>query len=225
MKLATCADFPPYEFVGDGGEFAGIDIEVATAVAEKLGYTLEVENMDFDSIIPAISTGKCQLGMAGITVTADRAQSVDFANSYATGIQAVIVKEDSPITTVDDLYAEGANYKVGVQLSTTGDIYFSDDVEDNKTTCTVEKFTVNGDSIAALKAGKIDAVIIDNEPAKNFVEANDGLKILDTKFAEEDYAMALKKGSELTPEINKALDELKADGTIQKIIDKYIPAK
>lgn len=225
MKLATSADFPPYEFIGEDGEYKGIDVEVATAVANKLGADLEVVNMDFDSILGAVSTGKCDFGMAGITVTPERAQSVDFSNPYATGIQAVIVKEGSPIKTVDDLYADGANYKVGVQLSTTGDIYFSDDIAQNKTTCTVQKFTVNVDTIEALKTGKVDAVIIDNEPAKAFVEANEGLTILDTKYAEEDYAMALKKNNELTPEINKALDELKADGTIQQIIDKYIPAK
>ncbi len=224
MKLATSADFPPYEFVGDNGEYKGIDVEVATALANKLGCDLEVVNMDFDSILGAVSTGKCDFGMAGITVTEERQQSVDFSNSYAKGIQAVIVKEGSPIKTVDDLYADGANYKVGVQLSTTGDIYFTGDIEDGKTTCSVQQFTVNVDAIEALKAGKVDAVVIDNEPAKSFVASNSGLQILDTKLAEEDYAIALKKGNELTPEINKALDELKADGTIQGIVDKYIPA-
>ena len=137
LTLATSADFPPYEFIGDNGEYAGIDIEVAQAIADKLGRELVVENMDFDSIIGAVSTKKVDMGMAGLTVTDERLESVDFSTSYAKGVQAVIVKEGSAITTVDDLYAEGATYKVGVQLSTTGDIYFSTDIADGLTTCTV----------------------------------------------------------------------------------------
>ena len=225
LTLATSADFPPYEFIGDNGEYAGIDIEVVQAIADKLGRELVVENMDFDSIIGAVSTKKVDMGMAGLTVTDERLESVDFSTSYAKGVQAVIVKEGSAITTVDDLYAEGATYKVGVQLSTTGDIYFSKDIADGLTTCTVEQYTTGADAIAALTTGKIDAVIIDNEPAKSFVAANDGLTILDTKYAEEDYAIAFAKNSELTPEVNAALEELINDGTVQAIVDKYIPAE
>ncbi len=225
LTLATSADFPPYEFIGDNGEYAGIDIEVAQAIADKLGRELVVENMDFDSIIGAVSTGKVDMGMAGLTVTDERLESVDFSTSYAKGVQAVIVKEGSAITTVDDLYAEGATYKVGVQLSTTGDIYFSGDIADELTTCTVEQYTTGADAIAALTTGKIDAVIIDNEPAKSFVAANDGLTILDTKYTEEDYAIAFAKNSALTAEVNAALEELINDGTLQTIVDKYIPAE
>ncbi|MGN1421335.1 MAG: transporter substrate-binding domain-containing protein [Eubacterium sp.] len=225
LTLATSADFPPYESIGDNGEYVGIDIEIAQAIADKLGYELKVENMDFDSIITAVSSGKADMGMAGLTVTDERLQSVDFSSSYATGIQAIVVAEDSAITTVDDLYAEDAAYKVGVQLTTTGDIYFSGDIADGLTTCTVEEYQTGAEAIASLTSGKIDAVIIDNEPAKSFVAANDGLKILDTKYTEEDYAIAFAKGSELTAEVNSALEELINDGTVQKIIDKYIPAE
>lgn len=225
LTLATSADFPPYEYVGDSGEYAGIDIEVAQAIAEKLGCELVVENMDFDSIIGAVSTGKVDMGMAGLTVTDERLESVDFSTSYAKGVQAVIVPEGSAITTVDDLYAEGVSYKVGVQLSTTGDIYFSGDIADGLTTCTIEQYTSGADAIAALTTGKIDAVIIDNEPAKSFVAANEGLVILDTKYTEEDYAIAFAKDSELTAEVNAALEELINDGTVQAIVDKYIPAE
>lgn len=225
LTLATSADFPPYESIGDNGEYVGIDIEIAQAIADKLGYELKVENMDFDSIINAVSSKKADMGMAGLTVTDERLESVDFSTSYATGVQAVIVKEGSDIKTVDDLYADGASYKVGTQLSTTGDIYFSDDIADGLTTCTIEEYTTGAEAVASLATGKIDAVIIDNEPAKSFVKANEGLTILDTKYTEEDYAIAFAKGSELTAEVNGALEDLIADGTVQKIIDKYIPAE
>lgn len=225
LTLATSADFPPYEYVGDNGDYAGIDIEIAQAIADKLGYKLVVENMDFDSVIGAVSTGKADMGMAGLTVTDERLESVDFSSSYATGIQSVIVAENSEITSVDDLYAEGAAYKVGVQLSTTGDIYFSDDIADNLTTCTIEEYQSGAEAVASLTSGKIDAVIIDNEPAKSFVAANAGLKILDTQYAEEDYAIAFAKGSALTADVNKALEELIADGTVKAIVDTYIPAE
>ena len=225
LTLATSADFPPYESIGDDGSYVGIDIEIAQAIADKLGKELVVENMDFDAIINSVSTGKADMGMAGLTVTDERLQSVDFSTSYATGVQAIIVAEDSPITSVDDLYAEGAAYKVGVQISTTADIYFSGDIDDGLTTCTVEQYQTGAEAVTSLTTGKIDAVIIDNEPAKSFVAANEGLKILDTKYTEEDYAIAFAKGSELTEEVNNALKELIADGTVQNIIDKYIPAE
>ncbi|MCI6244441.1 MAG: transporter substrate-binding domain-containing protein [Eubacterium sp.] len=225
LTLATSADFPPYESIGDDGSYVGIDIEIAQAIADKLGKELVVENMDFDAIINSVSTGKADMGMAGLTVTDERLQSVDFSTSYATGVQAIIVAENSPITSVDDLYAEGAAYKVGVQISTTADIYFSGDIEKGLTTCTVEQYQTGAEAVTSLTTGKIDAVIIDNEPAKSFVAANEGLKILDTKYTEEDYAIAFAKGSELTEEVNNALKELIADGTVQNIIDKYIPAE
>ena len=224
LKMGTNASFPPYEFYDDEtGEIVGIDAEVAAAICEKLGYELEIVDMDFDAIIPAVTTGKIDFGMAGMTVTEERMQSVDFTTSYATGIQVVIVKEDSEITSVDDLFAEGANHKIGVQQGTTGDLYCSWDIEDEGLG-SVERYKNGTDAVLALTSGKVDCVVIDNEPAKNYIAANEGLKILDTEYAVEDYAIALAKDSELTEKINASLEELIADGTVQAIIDKYIVA-
>ena len=224
LKMGTNASFPPYEFYDDEtGEIVGIDAEVAAAICEKLGCELEIVDMDFDAIIPAVTTGKIDFGMAGMTVTEERMQSVDFTTSYATGIQVVIVKEDSEITSVDDLFVEGANHKIGVQQGTTGDLYCSWDIEDEGLG-SVERFKNGTDAVLALTSGKVDCVVIDNEPAKNYIAANEGLKILDTEYAVEDYAIALAKDSELTEKINAALEELIADGTVQAIIDKYIVA-
>lgn len=224
LKMGTNASFPPYEFYDDeSGEIVGIDAEVAAAICEKLGYELEIVDMDFDAIIPAVTTGKIDFGMAGMTVTEERMQSVDFTTSYATGIQVVIVKEDSEITSVDDLFAEGASHKIGVQQGTTGDLYCSWDIEDEGLG-SVERYKNGTDAVLALTSGKVDCVVIDNEPAKNYIAANEGLKILDTEYAVEDYAIALAKDSELTEKINAALEELIADGTVQAIIDKYIVA-
>ena len=226
LVLATSADFPPYEYI-EGSEYAGIDIEIAGLIAEKLGRELVVENMNFNSIINAVESGKADIGMAGLTVNEDRLQFVDFTDSYATGVQAIIVPENSPIKSVDDIYADGAAYKFGVQLSTTGDIYISTEINDDKTlNGTVEQYTTGAEAVAALVAGKIDCVVIDNEPAKSFVAANEGLKVLDSEYAVEDYAICLAKGNtELLEQVNTALDELKAEGKIDSIINKYIPAE
>lgn len=226
LKMGTNAAFPPYEYYDDEtGEVVGIDPEVADAICKKLGYEgVEVVDMDFPSIIPAVTTGKVDFGMAGMTVTEERMQSVDFSSSYATGIQSVIVAVDSEITTVDDLFAEGADHKIGVQEGTTGDIYASGDIEDAGLG-SIERFKTGTDAVLALTSGKVDCVIIDNEPAKKYVEANEGLKILDTEYTVEDYAIALAKDSALTEQINAALEELIADGTVQAIIDKYISAE
>lgn len=225
LTLATSADFPPYEYVDDNGNYAGIDVEIAGKIAEKLGMELKVENMDFGAIIASVSSGKHDIGMAGLTVDEERKQSVDFTDGYATAVQSIIVKENSPIKSVDDLYAEGAAYKVGTQLSTTGSIYFGDDISDKKTTCEMQEFKAGADAVAALTTDKIDCVIIDNEPAKSFVAANQGLKILDTEYATEEYAIAISKNNtELREKVNGALKELIADGTVQSIVDKYITA-
>ena len=166
------------------------------------------------------SSDLADFGMAGMTVTDERKQSVDFSSTYATGVQVVIVKNDSKITSVDDLSADGATYTIGVQQDTTGDIYATDDFGDER----VQRFNKGADAVSALAAGKIDCVIIDNEPAKAFVAANDGLKILDTSYVSEDYAACFAKGSTLTADFNAALDALIQDGTVQSIIDKYISA-
>lgn len=223
LIMATNAEFPPYEYY-EGQEIVGIDAEIAQAIADKLGYELKIEDMAFDSTIPAVVSGKADMVMAGLTVTEERLESVDFTDSYATGVQVIIVAEDSEITSVDDLFAEGANHIIGVQTATTGDIYTTGDIEDAGLG-TVERYNKGADAVASLLAGKIDCVVIDNEPAKSFVAANEGLKILDTEYVTEDYAIALAKDSELTEPINTALQELIADGTVQSIIDKYITAE
>ena len=217
LTMATNAYFPPYEYY-EGEEIVGIDADIAKAVADKLGLELKIEDMEFDSIITAVQTGKVDMGLAGMTVTDERKKSVNFSDTYATGIQVVIVPEDSDITSVDDLTGK----KIGVQLSTTGDIYASDDYGEEN----VEKYNKGADAVMALKQGKVDAVIIDNEPAKNFVETNEGLKILDTEYVTEDYAACINKdNTELLDAVNGAIAELKEDGSLQKIIDQYITAE
>ena len=223
LIMATNAEFPPYEYI-ENNEVAGIDAEIAAAIAEKLDLKLRIDNMEFDSIISSVKGGKADIGVAGMTVTAERLEEVDFTASYATGVQVVIVTEDSPITTVEDLFADGANHTIGVQLTTTGDLYATWDIEDEGLG-TVDRYNKGADAVMALKSGKVDCVIIDNEPAKAFVAENEGLKILDTEYAVEDYAIAMNKGNEeLYKQVNEALEELIADGTVQKILDKYINA-
>ena len=185
----------------------------------------KIEDMAFDSIIPAIQSGKVSMGLAGMTVSDERKESVDFTDSYATGVQAIIVKEGSKIKTNKDLLKKGANVKVGVQLGTTGDIYCTDDLKEAGSG-TVEEYNKGADAVQALVTGKIDCVVIDNEPAKAFVKANKGLKLLETAYKEEDYAIAVSKDKpELRKKINKALKELIDDGSVQKIINKYIKAE
>ena len=218
IVMATNAAFPPYEFY-EGETIVGIDAEIAAAIAAKLGKTLVIEDMEFSSIITAVQSGSVDFGMAGMTITEDRLLEVDFTSSYANGVQVIIVKEGSPITTVDDLYAEGATYKVGVQLGTTGDTYSSDDFGAERVT----QYATGNEAVLALSGGDVDCVIIDNEPAKAYVEANEGLTILETAYADEDYAICVKKGnSELLAQIDAAILELTADGTIDGIVAKYI---
>ena len=224
LSMATNAEFPPYEYV-EGEDVVGIDVDIAQAIADKLGMELKVDNMNFDSIIPAITSGKDAIGVAGMTVTDERKKNVDFTDSYATGVQVVIVREDSKITDVKDLTTKGADNTIGVQLCTTGDIYCTSDIQD-KVFGKVQQFNKGADAVQALVSGKIDCVVIDNQPAKEFVKANKGLKILDTEYVTEDYAIAVAKdNTELKDKINGALNELKAEGNIQKILDKYIKAK
>lgn len=216
LIMATNAAFPPYEYY-EGGEIVGIDAEIAALIAEKLGVELTIEDMEFDSILAAVPSGKADIGMAGLTVDEERLISMDFSISYATGKQVIIVKEDSAIASPDDL----AGKKIGVQLSTTGDIYCTDDFGEES----MDRYSKGADAVQALLQGKVDAVVIDNEPAKVFVSQNAGLKILETEYALEDYAIAVAKGNtELLDKINTALEELMASGQLQAIVDKYIPA-
>ena len=224
LTMGTNAEFPPYEFY-EGGAVTGIDAEIAAAIAGKLGMELVIEDMEFDSIISSVKSGKIDMGMAGMTVTDERLEEVNFTTSYATGVQVIIVPEDSAIASVDDLLAEGASHTIGVQLSTTGDLYATWDIEDEGLG-TFDRYNKGADAVMALKNGQVDCVIIDNEPAKAFVAANEGLKILDTAYATEDYAICIaKENTELLEQVDTALQELIADGTVQSIIEKYISAE
>ena len=216
LTMATNAEFPPYEF-HEGDAIVGIDAEIAALIAEKLDMELKIEDVSFDSIIPGVQAGKYDMGMAGMTVTDERLESVNFSDSYAKGVQVVIIKEGSDIKSLDDLDGK----MIGVQTSTTGDIYASDDYGEENVT----KFDNGAVAVQALLSGKVDCVIIDNEPAKSYVAANEGLAILDTEYAVEDYAICFaKENTELQEKVNAALKELIADGSVQKIVDKYISA-
>ena len=226
LVLATNVNFPPYEYYDDEtGEPTGIDIEIARAICEKMGYGMEVVDIDFGSIIPALTSGTYDFSAAGMTVTEERKQSVDFTDTYAIGIQAVIVPE---ATEAEDIYglieAKGGHLVIGVQESTTGDIYISDEFE-AAGTAEVQRFKNGVDAVLALTSGQVDCVVIDNEPAKAFVAKNEGLKLLDSAYTEEEYAMAFPKGSQYYEAFNTALNELMEDGTLKAIVDKFIPAE
>lgn len=225
LTMSTNATFPPYEMLADDGSFEGIDVEVAGAIAEKLGLELQIDDMSFDAALLAVQgdSPKADIVMAGVTVTEDRQLVMNFSDSYATGIQVVIVKEGSDIKSIDDL--EGK--KIGTQMGTTGYIYCSDTPENGGYG---EENVIAYDSgitaVQALVNGQVDCVVIDNEPAQAYVKANAGLSILDTEFTNEDYAIGMNKGNAcLLAAVNAAMAELKADGTFQKIVDKYIPAE
>lgn len=216
LVMATNAEFPPYEYY-DGDDVVGIDVEIAQAVCDELGKELVVEDMAFDSIITSVASGKADFGLAGITITDERKESVNFSDTYAHASQVVIVTEDSDITCVDDLTGK----TLGVQLGTTGDIY-AGDVEG----ATVERYNKGFEAVQAMMTGKIDAVIIDQEPAKAFVAENEGIKILEETFTEEDYAMAIAKDNdELVEAVNEALATLKTSGKLDEIVAKYIKAE
>lgn len=218
LVMGTNAAFPPYEMVDENGAIIGIDAEIAAAVAEKMGMTLEIKDMAFDSLITAVSSGAVDVVLAGMTVTEERMEAVNFSDSYATGIQVVIVTEGSEIATIEDL----AGKKIGVQTGTTGDIYCSDEFGEEA----IARYDNGAIAVQALQNGQVDCVVIDNEPAKAFVEANEGLKILETEYAVENYAAAFaKENTELLDAFNAALAELKADGTIDAIVAKYIKAE
>lgn len=225
LIMSTNAAFPPYETTDDSGAVIGIDPEIAALIAEKLGLELVIDDMDFDGALLAVQQGKADMVMAGVSITEDRLLVMDFTTPYAGGQQVVIVTEDSPITTLDDL--EGK--MIGCQRATTGYILASDTPEnggygeDN-----VTAYDNGITAIQALQNGQVDAVIIDDGPAQEFVAANPGLKILDAPWADEQYAIGLSKedsADALNEAINNALQELIDDGTVQSIMDKYITAE
>ena len=218
LTMSTNAAFPPYEMTTDNGDFEGIDIEVAGAIAKKLGLELQVDDMDFDAALLAAQNGKSDIVMAGVTVTDERQKVMDFSDTYAEGIQSIIVPEGSDIATADDLSGKA----IGTQRGTTGYLYCTDDFGEDNVIAYDDGLT----AVQALNNGQVDAVVIDNAPAQEFVAANPGLKILDTAYAQEDYAIGVAKGNtQLLDAINGALEELQADGTLQAIVDKYITAE
>jgi len=216
LVMVTNAEFPPYEY-HDNNDIVGIDADIAKAIADKMGMELEIQDMAFDSLIPAVQSGKADFTAAGMTVNEDRKKNVDFTDTYAQAAQVIIVKEGSEIKTPADLDGK----KIGVQTGTTGDIYAGDIKDAN-----IQRFNKGMEAVMALTQGKVDAVVIDREPAKVFVKENAGLKILDEAFTEEEYAIAVKKGNtELLDKMNAAIKELKDSGELQKIVDKYITAE
>ena len=218
LTMATNATFPPYEMTTDAGDIEGIDVETAQAIADKLGLELQIDDMDFDAALLSVQQGKADIVMAGVTVTDERKAVMDFSDSYATGIQSIIVPEGSDIASPDDL----AGKKIGTQRGTTGYIYCTDDFGEES----VQRFSKGADAVQALSTGKIDAVIIDNKPAQVFVDENDGLKLLETPYAEEEYAIAVKKGNtELLDAINASIANLKESGKLDEIVAKYITAE
>lgn len=222
LIMATNAEFPPYEMTDSSGNYIGIDVDIAQAVADKLGLKLEILDMDFDAALMAVQNGKADMVMAGVTVTKDRQKVMNFTDSYATGVQVVIVKEGSDVT-LDNL----GEKMIGTQRGTTGYLYASDTPENGGFgEDHVTAYDNGALAVMALQNGQVDCVIIDNAPAQEYVKANPGLTILETEYVTENYAIGLRKGNtELQSEINKALEELKADGTIDTIIAKYITAE
>ena len=217
LTMATNAAFPPYEMTTDAGEFEGIDIDTAKAIAEKLGLELQIDDMDFDAALLSVQQGKADIVMAGVTVTDERKAVMDFSDSYATGVQVVIVKEGSDVT-LDNL----GEKMIGTQRGTTGYIYTSDDYGDDHVTA----YDNGASAVQALINGQVDCVVIDSAPAEAFVAANAGLTILDTEYVTESYAIGVNKdNTALLDAINQALAELTADGTVQSIVDKYISAE
>ena len=217
LIMSTNASFPPYEMIADDGSIEGIDVEVADAIAKKLGLELEVDDMDFDAALLAVQQNKSDIVMAGVTVTDDRKLVMNFTDSYATGVQVVIVKEGSDVT-LDNL----GEKMIGTQRGTTGYIYTSDDYGDDHVTA----YDNGASAVQALINGQVDCVVIDSAPAEAFVAANAGLTILDTEYVTESYAIGVNKdNTALLDAINQALAELTADGTVQSIVDKYISAE
>ena len=217
LIMSTNAAFPPYEMVADDGSFEGIDVEVAGAIAEKLGLELIIDDMDFDAALLAVQQGKSDMVMAGVTVTEDRQMVMNFSDSYATGVQVIIVAEGSDVS-IDNL----GEKMIGTQRATTGYIYASGDYGEDHVTA----YDNGASAVQALMNGQVDCVIIDSAPAEAFVAANAGLTILDTEYVTENYAIGLSKdNTALVEAVNTALAELIADGTVQSIVDKYISAE
>lgn len=215
LTMSTNAAFPPYEMTNDAGEFEGIDVEIAQAIAAKLGLELQIDDMDFDAALMAAQNGKSDMVMAGVTVTSKRQTNMDFSDTYATAVQVIIVPEGSDIAGVADL----KDKQIGTQRGTTGYTFCVDDFGDDH----VIAYDNGNTAVQALRNGQVDCVVIDSAVAQAYVDANPGLEILDTDYKNESYAIGFAKGnSAMVSAVNQALAELTADGTVQNIIDKYI---
>lgn len=211
LRMVTEATFPPYEF-REAGEIVGIDVDIVTEAARRCGYDVTIEDMTFNSVIAAVQTGKADIAASGITVTEERKKNVNFTIPYVTAKQVILVPVDSPIQSAADLKGK----RIGVQQSTTGDIYVTENIGDP------ERFENSAILVATLVAGKLDAGVLDGDPAKEYVKTNPQLHILKEALTFEDYAFAIsKKNPELLAEFNKAMEEMFADGTIAKIFAKY----
>ncbi|MDL2234766.1 transporter substrate-binding domain-containing protein [Christensenellaceae bacterium OttesenSCG-928-L17] len=214
LVMLTNAAFPPFEYLGPDGEVVGVDVDIAQAVADKLGVSLKVVDMDFDGIILAVQSGQGDIGAAGITNNEERRESVDFSIDYVATSQLIIVQEGSGYKTADDL----AGKQIGVQMGTTGDIY-AEDIADAQ----INRFKTGPDAGLALASGKIDAVVIDAMPAAQIASANAGLVILEEPLTDENYAIAIKKGNaDLKAVIDEVLQGMLDDGTLQNIIDHHV---
>lgn len=215
LDLGTSADFPPYEYYDDNNNIVGIDAEITKAIGEKMGTEVKIHDMDFSTIISSIEAGKMDGGIAGITRTPEREENVNFSDTYAKSVQKVIVKEDAGYEKPQDL--EGK--KIATQLGSTGESAAQEAYGEEN----VQSFNKNMDAIVALNNDKVDAVVLDVQAAEKFAEANDGLKVLEENLADDEYAMALDKNNDkLLEEVNKAIAELKEDGTLDEIINKYM---
>ena len=214
LVMLTNAAFAPYEYLGSDNEVAGVDVDMAQAIADKIGVELEVVNMDFDGLIPALVAGKGDLVAAGLTITDERKQSVDFSDPYADATQLIIVKsENADINGPDDLIGK----TIGVQLGTTGDIY-SSDIEG----ATVKQYKTGIEAGMDLKNGKLDAVVLDKLPSQNIVESTEGLKLIDAPLTDEQYAIAVVKGdSEFLALINGVIKDLQAAGSVAEWTEKH----
>lgn len=218
IVMGTNAEFEPWEF-HDGDDIVGIDPEIAQAIADKMGMELQIEDMAFDAIIPSVVSGKCNFAMAGMTVTDERKVSVDFTDTYAESSLVLLVQADNTEITGSDSLAD---HKVGAQTGTTGDLTATELVGDEN----VERYNSFFEAVQSLKQGKIDAVLLDSAPAKVFLAQNEDLKQAGEPMNKEEYAIAVQKGNtELLDQLNQAIDELQEDGTIDEIMNKYIPAE
>lgn len=214
LVVGTNPEFPPFESVGDNGEVVGIDIDIINAIAEKIGMTVTIESMDFDALIPSLSSGKIRVAISAMSNTEERRKNVLFTDPYFQASQKIIAKEGSSIAAEADL----AGKKIGVQLGTTGDLY----VTEKFTDATIERYTKAIDAVQDLVNGKLDAIVIDEAPAGVFAKQAPGLVVLPDRLSDEVYSIALSLGQdELCAKMNQALAELKADGTYDKIVAAY----